>query len=207
MQPLLQVVTAKGVVLSQLYSKQRAPEVHLIQFCLEKLGIPILGQIPPPGKLEGGDFLPAGKVCLAAAAAHGTGLRALGGLLPKGSIDVGFWLTSNGEGGGWHKASVLGCLPLAAPMGLWPVLILTLCGSERVLVVSREPLDDLSCLTTLGVGCPGDGLLPGREGGGGMGQELCSCSSMERRDGCPGMLDGVHSVAVCLTRMLSSHVK
>uniref|UniRef100_A0A7S4CSE2 Arginine deiminase n=1 Tax=Eutreptiella gymnastica TaxID=73025 RepID=A0A7S4CSE2_9EUGL len=56
-----QVVTAKGVVLSQLYSKQRAPEVHLIQFCLEKLGIPILGQIPPPGKLEGGDFLPAGK--------------------------------------------------------------------------------------------------------------------------------------------------
>ena len=40
-------------------------------------------------------------------------------------------------GGGWHKALVSGCLPLAAPIGLSlsPLLILTLCGSERVLVV------------------------------------------------------------------------
>ena len=45
---------------------------------------------------------------------------------------------------------VLVCLPLAAPIGLSPLLILTLCGSERVLVVSTEPLDDLSCLTTQG---------------------------------------------------------
>ena len=58
------------------------------------------------------------------------------------------------EGGGWHKASVFGCLPLAAPIGLSPLLILTLCGSERVLVVSMEPPDDLSCLTTPGVGRP-----------------------------------------------------
>ena len=65
-----------------------------------------------------------------------------------------------GGGGGWHKASVSACLPLAAPIGLSPPLILTLCGSERVLVVSTEPPDDLSCLTTPGVGCPGDGLLP-----------------------------------------------
>ena len=50
-------------------------------------------------------------------------------------------------GGGWHKASVSICLPLAAPIGLSPLLILTLCGPERVLVVSTEPLDDLSCLT------------------------------------------------------------
>ena len=35
----------------------------------------------------------------------------------------------------WHKASAVGCLPLAAPIGLSPLLILTLCGSERVLVV------------------------------------------------------------------------
>ena len=39
-------------------------------------------------------------------------------------------------GGGWHKASVSDCLPLAAPIGLSPLLILTLCGPERVLVVS-----------------------------------------------------------------------
>ena len=41
-----------------------------------------------------------------------------------------------GGGGGWHKASVSDCLPLAAPIGLSPLLILTLCGSERVLVLS-----------------------------------------------------------------------
>ena len=82
-------------------------------------------------------------------------------------------------GGIWHKASVSDCLPLqlplAAPIGLSPLLILTLCGPERVLVVPTEPPDDLSCLTTPGVGCPGDGLLPvpltrgiwGGRGGGG----------------------------------------
>ena len=66
---------------------------------------------------------------------------------------------AGGGGGGWHKASVLGCWPLAAPIGLLPLLILTLCGPERVLVVSTEPPDDLSCLTTPGVGCPGDGAV------------------------------------------------
>ena len=35
--------------------------------------------------------------------------------------------------------------------------LLTLCGPECVLVVSTEPPDDLSCLTTPGVGCPGGG--------------------------------------------------
>ena len=35
--------------------------------------------------------------------------------------------------GGLHKASVAVCLPLAAPIGLSPLLILTLCGPERVL--------------------------------------------------------------------------
>ena len=68
-----------------------------------------------------------------------------------------------GGGGGWHKASVSDCLPLAAPIGLSPLLVLTLCGPERVLVVSTEPRDDLSCLTTPGVGRPGDG-----GGGGGL---------------------------------------
>ena len=72
-------------------------------------------------------------------------------------------------GGGGHKASVLGCLPLAAPIGLSPLLILTLCGSERVLVVSTEPLDDLSCLTTPGPAVPETGCCPSRVGGGGGG--------------------------------------
>ena len=58
---------------------------------------------------------------------------------------------------GWHKASVSDCLPLAAPIGLSPLLILTLYGSEGVLVVSTEPLDDLSCLTTAGLAVPETG--------------------------------------------------
>ena len=61
--------------------------------------------------------------------------------------------------GGWHEAMVLVCLPLAAPIGLLPLNLLTLCGPERVLVVSTEPPDDLSCLTTPGVGRPGDGAV------------------------------------------------
>ena len=63
------------------------------------------------------------------------------------------------KGGVWHEASVFGCLPLAAPIGLSPLHIPTLYGSERVLVVSTEPQDDLSCLTTPGVGRPGDGAV------------------------------------------------
>ena len=42
-------------------------------------------------------------------------------------------------GGGWQEAMVLVCFPLAGPIGL-----------SHVLVVSTEPLDDLSCLTTPG---------------------------------------------------------
>ena len=55
---------------------------------------------------------------------------------------------------------VLVCLRLAAPIGLSPLHILTLCGPKRGLVVSTEPPDDLSCLTTRGVGRLRDGLLP-----------------------------------------------
>ena len=89
--------------------------------------------------------------------------------LPPGPQGEGVWATegssgtahcSGREGGVWHKASVSDCLPLAAPIGLSPLLILTLRGPERVFVVSTEPPDDLSCLTTPGVGCPADGLLP-----------------------------------------------
>ena len=83
-----------------------------------------------------------------------------GGLIPCIQLHIRKGGGEGGGGGGWHKALELGCVPLAAPMGLSPLHILTLCGSERVLVVSTEPPDDLSCLTTPGVGRPGDGLLP-----------------------------------------------
>ncbi|KAJ9449482.1 Arginine deiminase [Diplonema papillatum] len=54
------IVTAKGVILANLNSAQRAPEVQVVQFCLEKLGLEIIGHIEAPGTLEGGDFFPAG---------------------------------------------------------------------------------------------------------------------------------------------------
>ena len=74
-------------------------------------------------------------------------------------LEQGSAYTSPLGGGGWHEASVSDCLPLAAPIGLSPLLILTIRGPERVLVVSTEPPDDLSCLTTPGVGRPGDGAV------------------------------------------------
>ena len=77
-------------------------------------------------------------------------------MVPSHGAGAGVGGGWGGGGGGWHKASVPDCLPLAAPIGLSPPLILTLCGPERVLVVSTEP--------TPGVGGPGDGR---REMGGG----------------------------------------
>ena len=72
----------------------------------------------------------------------------------RGTIVVPDFACACASGGVfWHKASVSDCLPLAAPIGLSRLLILTLCGHERVLVVSTEPLDDLPCLTTPRVGC------------------------------------------------------
>ena len=49
---------------------------------------------------------------------------------------------------------VLVCLLLATPVGLSPLRIPTLCGSKRVLVVSTEPPEDMSCLTTPGSAVP-----------------------------------------------------
>ena len=63
------------------------------------------------------------------------------------------------KGGVWHEAMVLVCLLLAPPIGLSPLHIPTLSGSERVLVVSMEPLDDLSCLTTPGSAVPETGCF------------------------------------------------
>ena len=73
-------------------------------------------------------------------------------------VAVGRWRV--GEGGGWHEAMVVVCFPLAAPTGLSPLNSPAPCGSERCLVVSTEPLGDLSCLTTLGPVVPETGRGP-----------------------------------------------
>ena len=67
---------------------------------------------------------------------------------------------STGGGGGLAQGPASDCLPLAAPIGLSPLLILTLRWPEHLLVVSTEPLDDLSCFDYSTVGRPGEGLLP-----------------------------------------------
>ena len=76
---------------------------------------------------------------------------------------MGGWVGgSRWEGGG--LAQGLGIYLFAFGGAYWPLamLILTLCGSERVLVVSAEPLDDLSCLTTPGSAVPETGCCPCR---------------------------------------------
>ena len=72
--------------------------------------------------------------------------------------------SSPSEGGG-ALAQGLGIRLFAFGGAYWPLsplLILTLRGPERVLVVSTEPPDDLSCLTTPGGG-GGEGGDPGTQ--------------------------------------------
>jgi len=45
--------------ISTLFSRQR--ESIVMKFCFNKLGIPVIGEVQNPGKLEGGDFFPLGK--------------------------------------------------------------------------------------------------------------------------------------------------
>lgn len=55
-----QLTTRKGVVMGRLKSGQREREVEVMEFCLRKLGLKILGGVQKPGYLEGGDFIAAG---------------------------------------------------------------------------------------------------------------------------------------------------
>jgi arginine deiminase len=55
-----QVTTAKGVVICRLRSAQRQREVEVLEFCLRKLGVNVVGRVAE-GYLEGGDFFPCGR--------------------------------------------------------------------------------------------------------------------------------------------------
>lgn len=56
-----QITTRKGIVMARLSSKQRQREVDIMEFCFKKLGLNVIGRIPFPGHMEGGDFFPAGE--------------------------------------------------------------------------------------------------------------------------------------------------
>ena len=45
--------------MGRLRSPQRNLEVSLMEFCFQKLGLPVIGAVQEPGYLEGGDFVPA----------------------------------------------------------------------------------------------------------------------------------------------------
>eukprot|EP00177_Eucheuma_denticulatum_P005686 GFKZ01010355.1.p1 GENE.GFKZ01010355.1~~GFKZ01010355.1.p1 ORF type:complete len:474 (+),score=74.17 GFKZ01010355.1:170-1591(+) len=56
-----QITTRRGIIMARLRSPQRVREVDIMEFCFRKLGLNVVGRIPAPGFLEGGDFFPAGK--------------------------------------------------------------------------------------------------------------------------------------------------
>lgn len=56
-----QITTRKGIVMARLRSTQRRKEVEIMEFCFRKVGLNVIGKVPEPGHLEGGDFFPVGK--------------------------------------------------------------------------------------------------------------------------------------------------
>ena len=116
--------------LTGTYNIQFAGGVQGVGFVLPERRAAGQGVILPGGRWTVGHGAP-GVLCTALVGGRRVRGRWAVGCRPERQGGLG------GGGGGWHKASVFGCLPLAAPIGLSPLLILTLCGSERVLVVSK----------------------------------------------------------------------
>ena len=56
------VNTPRGLLICRMNSDQRAPEIDIILLCYEQLGIKPILQITGEGRLEGGDYYPAGEV-------------------------------------------------------------------------------------------------------------------------------------------------
>ncbi|MEW4490614.1 arginine deiminase family protein [Thalassoglobus sp. JC818] len=54
------ITTRRGVVVGKMNSEQRHIETEIVRFALGRIGIKPIGVIEEPGRLEGGDFLPAG---------------------------------------------------------------------------------------------------------------------------------------------------
>ncbi len=53
------IATSKGVVIGRMHSPQRETESRIAEFCLNKIGVPVIGRIEgEDAYLEGGDFLP-----------------------------------------------------------------------------------------------------------------------------------------------------
>lgn len=56
------ITTPRGQVICKMNSIQRAPETRIIRACYETLGITPIYEIEGDGRIEGGDYIPAGTV-------------------------------------------------------------------------------------------------------------------------------------------------
>ena len=56
------ITTPKGHIICRMNSNQRTPETDIINLCYEHLGLKPILQIEGEGRLEGGDYIPAGTV-------------------------------------------------------------------------------------------------------------------------------------------------
>ncbi len=57
-----QITTDKGVVIGSMNSKERTDEVAITELAFKKLGIQPIYKVNCSGRLEGGDFIPAGEI-------------------------------------------------------------------------------------------------------------------------------------------------
>ena len=58
------ITTPRGHVICSMNSSQRAPETEIIALCYEHLGLKPILRIEGEGRLEGGDYIPAGNISL-----------------------------------------------------------------------------------------------------------------------------------------------
>jgi arginine deiminase len=56
------ITTPQGHVICNMNSLQRSPEINIIELCYNHLGLKPILRIEGEGRLEGGDYIPAGKV-------------------------------------------------------------------------------------------------------------------------------------------------
>lgn len=58
------ITTPRGHIICNMNSSQRAPETRIINLCYEHLGLKPIFRVEGEGKLEGGDYIPAGTISL-----------------------------------------------------------------------------------------------------------------------------------------------
>lgn len=58
------ITTPRGHIICQMNSSQRAPETDIIEVCYRHLGLEPVLRIEGEGRLEGGDYIPAGNISL-----------------------------------------------------------------------------------------------------------------------------------------------